>query len=401
MSKSNVIRNALLALALAGVAALLLFGILGVGRADGSGFSDVRYWRSGTSFWLQGGNPYDLAQLLPYATRLGYDGIANFAYPPTAFWMGLPLAGMTPLVAGWTWTLLNLAAVLGIVAGCTRLLVSLAGRPATVAEVALITAVMAGSPYTANVIWTGQTTLVISCALIWSWLFAYSGRSVLAGLLLAMASAKPQLAVFPALWLLLDRQWKTLFSAAVCGAALSVVPFMATGFDTIKLWLQATAAYMNEPTVVMLLSHNLNLASVAQAFHWPLSEQIGPVFMLAGAGVTALLYWRLRQHANAHAIAIGLLMPLSLLCLYGRDYDLAACGPLLAVGLIVSRRSAMHWVIAALLVVGLNVPHRVAEKIDPVYLVYWRPVLLLASILWVAAWACSREKSPEPTFVAR
>ncbi|MEO6187103.1 MAG: glycosyltransferase family 87 protein, partial [Steroidobacteraceae bacterium] len=284
----------------------------------------------------------------------------------------------------------NLLALAGIIAGSSRLLASIAGRPCTVAEVALLVTVLAGSPYTANVIWTGQSTLVVSCALVWSWVLAYSGRSLLAGVFLALASAKPQLVLLPALWLLLDRRWKVLFSAAGTAAALSAIPVVTTGIATFTQWLQATTAYMNETTVVLLLSHNLNLASVAKAFAWPGSAQLGAVFMAAGVGFTLIFYRRLRLKPDAFVIALGVLVPLSLLSFYGRDYDLAACGPTLALAMYVSRRSKADMALGILLVGALNIPHRVVEKIEPTYLIYWRPVLLLATVIWLVSWTSSR-----------
>lgn len=393
-------RLTLIAGVLAASIAFVAFGIAGVGRSGSIPFADVRYWYVSANMWLQGGNPYDLAAFMEKATSLGIGRVGQFAYPPTAFWLGAPLQLLDLAQSEILWIAINLLALVAIFAGSLRMLDQL--RPGFRLDprrweiLAIVVICTLGSPYAINVVWTGQTTLLIAALLMWAWILSHEGSERTAGLLFAMATAKPQLAVLLGLWLLIDRRWTTLFSAAIASVLLMSVPLATLGPGIIIDWLGAMSGYMGEPAQAQELSHNLNLGSVAIGLGAPRGTYLSVAQATLGLlGVGALFAAHMRSRLPT-PVAFGILVPLSLLAFYGRDYDLAACAGLLVLGLHYSEGSRPRQALLVLALIALYIPHRLIEKIDSRWLIYWRPVVLLMVTVTLLTWVIRDSPKRQP-----
>ena len=390
MSPALILTGAALA-AMLGLALLLATGVLGVGRdlQVQEAFSDVKYWYVSAALWLAGGNPYDFAHLEERARANGIGSNTHYASPPTSFWFGAGLQLLSYDGARWAWTAVNLLALVAIFFGVLRMVRVL--RPdfewsrATAPTLLMLVAIVIGTPYAANVVWVGQTTLVVTALLIWSWILIHEGHEFAGGLLFALGAIKPQISLLLGLWLLLDGRWRALATAAVASLLLSAVPFWADGLRIIPMWLGEMSAYVNEPAQ-RALAYNINLRSALEGFGAGRGSWLQIPMWLLCAGLVYLLWRGYRKYGFAWPVSFALLVPISLLTLRGRDYDGAACMGLVAVGIHVSAgRPARQLLLLALLAL-FCLPLRIVELTGVEWLRYWRPVVLLAITLLVFRW---------------
>ena len=155
-----------------------------------------------------------------------------------------------------------------------------------------------------------QLALLVSCLISGAALLLVSGRLFLAGVLLALATAKPQLAVLPiawlALWALSDwRHRRSLVTgfAATLTALLLVSEYLLPGWlirypDA----LRAYAGYTGATTFLDVFFFHFS--------SWPISVSL---FLIA-----ASFCWRARREpatSCAFAIALGFVMTLTVLIL--------------------------------------------------------------------------------------
>jgi hypothetical protein len=165
---------------------------------------------------------YDEAFMKPAQHDLVGDstvGYLAFMYPPTYLLLVSPLALVPYFPAMALWLLVPLMFLLFAM-----------GRHIDIPPVTLLLAVTA--PAIAQALFAGQNGLLFA-ALLAGGLLLHDRRPILAGILLGLATAKPQLAVllFPAL--IFGRQWTVLLSAA---AILAIMIIMSTVLFGPDIW---------------------------------------------------------------------------------------------------------------------------------------------------------------------
>ncbi len=368
------------------VFAMIAFGLLGIGRG-GEAFADVRYWYVAAKAWLAGLNPYDHNVFQTLATESGLGDLMPFAYPPQSFAIGIYLAAFPFKISQLVWTITNVIAVILLSFFGVQLLKS--RETNTEVECSrlarwIIPAIIIGNPFTAHVLWTGQTAMVICVVLIGSWQLAYNGKPLLSGVLLGFASIKPQLSVLVILWLFLEGHWRTLLTAGISMLAFSAVPILVVSPSKIlSEWGNAMKAYQLDPAIASGLSYNTNLKSLLNGLGLNLPPLSLLFFMLVAIVITFVI-WKMWRGGKLHRNDIlGILLGLSLLLFFGRDYDIVVLVPIL---------SAMWWHVrnhpgsqlaSLALMTTLFIPHRIMEKIEVPFLLYWRIVILMIFVLWL------------------
>lgn len=190
----------------------------GAGTDEGfvAGHDFVAFYTA--SLTVLGGNGamvYDEAFMKPAQHDLIGDskvGFLPFVYPPTYLLLVSPLALVPYFSALALWLFVPLL----------FLLVTM-GRRIDIPPVALLLAVTA--PAVGQALFAGQNGLLFA-ALLTGGLLLHDRRPALAGILLGLATAKPQLAVllFPAL--IFGRQWIVLLGAAATLAAMIILSTM-------------------------------------------------------------------------------------------------------------------------------------------------------------------------------
>jgi hypothetical protein len=214
------------------LAALLLTSHGGVDRNGfllGSDF--VSFWTVGHMLQL-GADPYDgaahiMAQRAFFASDTGYTA---FFYPPSflPFCRPLGLLGYFPALAVWL-VGTGLVYLAGVRAWWRE-----AGRPAPLWLLFL------AFPAVPIVITHGQTAFLVAGLLGLGALLVPS-RPIVAGVLLGLATIKPQFGVLLPLVLLLTRQWKVIAAAVLTALVLAACSALAFGSDVWPAWLAASA----------------------------------------------------------------------------------------------------------------------------------------------------------------
>lgn len=154
-------------------------------------------------------------------TTVGY---LAFMYPPTYLLLVSPLALVPYFPALALWQLIPLL-----------FLLLMMGRRIDIPPVSLLLAITA--PAVAQVLFAGQNGLLFA-ALLAGGLLLQDRKPLLAGILLGVATAKPQLAILLLPALIFGRQWIVLLGAAGTLVAMIVVSAVFFGLET---WSAYTA----------------------------------------------------------------------------------------------------------------------------------------------------------------
>jgi len=208
--------------------------VVGVGRPKiaKDDPSDNLYFYTAGLCWKQGRSPYDAKILMGSGRGITDIKDSGIAYPPQSSSLFVLLALFSPSGGGAVWTLLNLASLAALAWLCAVPF----RRPPAAPDAEpwidprwLIAALVVGNPFPSHVLWKGGSSLVAAALLAGAWACAERDRWKLGGLLLGLATFKPQLALLPILWLLLERRWKILAAGFVAALLFSLPAFRANG----------------------------------------------------------------------------------------------------------------------------------------------------------------------------
>ncbi|KQM17468.1 glycosyltransferase family 87 protein [Novosphingobium sp. Leaf2] len=298
------------------VAMLVVLVATSRGGVDSNGFllgSDfISFWTSGRMLH-HGGNPYDAAahissQRAYFASDTGYTA---FFYPPSFLPLCWPLGALPYFPALAAWLLVTGAVYYGAVSAWWR-----EARPGVPRGL-----LFAAFPAVPIVITHGQTAFLVA-GLLGLGSALVRSRPVLAGLLLGLATIKPQMGLLLPLVLLVTGEWKTIAAAALSAFALGLVSAAWFGPGTWADWLDASAraqqamasgavgyAKMVSPfAAARLLGAGISVAYVFQA-----------IVALAAA---ALLILAARRRGWTLGMAAAMLAATPLATPFVLDYDL-------------------------------------------------------------------------------
>lgn len=234
----------------AAVAALAVFGVVGVGRGDSPRQADLDYFWVAGQLWAGGQTPYVPETFTAEMQRIGRRTEQTvLTYPPQFAPLSMLLAAFPLPLARWLMVGLGLAA-LGALAWLAVLLVNDAepspatGLPATRW---LLPALVLGSPFAAHLVWIGQVTPLAAALVVGGWVAVRHGHDVWGGLLLGLATFKPHFVLLPLLWLLLERRLKVLAVAAGASAACAAPGLGLTDpLGVLGQWLRAVPTYQGD-----------------------------------------------------------------------------------------------------------------------------------------------------------
>jgi len=177
-------------------------------------------WFYGKAAWTADpGRFYDQASFMAWVRSLVPQDIFDrvWSYPPQFLLFAAPFGLMPYPVALATWTLLGMLA----------LYLAVPAKASPAAKLAIMC-----SPATIFCLVAGQVSLFMAAALIVS-LRLMDRRPWRAGLLLAVLTIKPQVALVIPVYLVLSRRWRVLAGAALGGIALVAVTAAIYG---IHIW---------------------------------------------------------------------------------------------------------------------------------------------------------------------
>ncbi len=357
---------------LAAILALLLFGIVGVGREGVFNFDGSVLYAAGVT-WLAHGNPYDHAQLAAAVKDVPGVGMETlgFFYPPQAAAICLTLGLFPYRIAESLWLLANLTAIAVIVWTVARVGVERGWKASVPAALAI------GNPFTLHVVWMGQTSLVAFAATAAAWSLSNRGKWLGAGICLGLASFKPQMSIAVVLWFLLDRNWRALAVAAATAAAMAVIPLLQQGgaFGALAAWYDGLHAGYGLPFNLPNFSHKVGLQSLIFAIG---GVSVPSVILTSLCVVLTIMLWLYRRRFDS-VTTLALLMIVTVTCsVYLHDYDYVALVPAYAALWRIAQRDPSGMALGVVLLGLLFVPQRIIRATDITPLYQWRSLVVIA-----------------------
>lgn len=314
--------------ALVGLAAFSAVVFFGFGKPPGTWMSDFVWFFAGGECFEAGSHMYSQECVAPIVEATGWgEVVGGLSYPPQ-FAPFATIMSAAPIAEGkWIFFLAQ------ILAACAVLWLVLATEKSTrkpgdvrpLSHYWAVLLVLGASGILAS-IWLGQVTLLIA-PLFWL-IFGLlrNDRFVLAGLILAVISIKPQLAALLFFWLLLHGRWKELASASVWALLLSSIAFARLGpVDTVLAWIDNLGSYQD---------YSMNTLGSGQIMGLPSLFAVGgfefPLWAATMAGAVMLIILRLRGNIDPFGpMALATILSLQML-VFSRSYDIALLAPAVA-----------------------------------------------------------------------
>lgn len=223
---------------------------------------DVSVFRAGAKALLHGSNPYLAQNVVAFSDGAELASIPYFVYAPFFALLIAPLALVPPEIATRIWFVFNLACLLTAAILSLRLTDWLP-EPKRLALLALAVAIY---PPTRTLLVIGQSSGLMLLLLVLAVRLIRSGRPVLGGISLALATFKPHLLLIP-LFLALRRQWKALAAVAATLAILSL-PFVSLADDWVRALVETRSVNLGYGCVdfssLNMLLRCLSVGSIGQ-----------------------------------------------------------------------------------------------------------------------------------------
>ena len=361
---------------------VVALGILGVGHGGPSSTNlDMRWLYLAGLYWHRGISAYAPTFSGPVDPWLS-EAVAryDFAYPPQVAPLCLLLAACSPACARALMTAINTGAAVVLAAFSVRLAREPERRDALASRadsVWLVPALILGNPATAFVIWAGQTTLIVTAALVLGWYYSRQGRWLVGGLLLAVSTVKPQLSLLAMLWLALERRWLVLGAVGIGIVTLAAVPMAVSGpLDVFSEWAAAMRAYVSGPYNVLGSRMVFGLRNLLYAAGIDAPNLLPVPIVLCG------ILWHFRSSV-ADEDLLPILVSLALLFGFAHSYDIAALAPLVPAFWrhVHTRPAASLCALGSMLIVTF--PNSLLEPYASQWLFHVRVLALSAVLCWL------------------
>lgn len=360
---SKFIRFASISALAVSILALILFGIVGLGRSGGhQNFAfDFRVMYDAGLQWRLGNNPY-----------LNDNPATPFAYPPNTSILFIPFSFLTFDIARYGMLILNLASIANIIVVTFRA-IKIQVKDKSQMKYLLAASFIIGNPFTMHSVYQGQTTLIVLAFLMWAWDLSSTENYIFAGICLGIASLKPQISILIFLWFLLQRCWQVLAVSAVTLSVMSSYAFLVQGpIGSTRSWLQdGIGGYLNSGANNSGFQHVVGIQSLLASadFDAPSLKWLGFVLVIC--------LWKFQKKLN-YSDLLGIILGISLTFVYGHDSDYVCLIPLLASLMIFSERRASIWLWLSLIVFLLIIPQRLVRLLDFSVINHWRTLVVIA-----------------------
>jgi hypothetical protein len=375
------------------ILALLAFGIVGIRRS--ASFNergpDLGYFYVAGKCLLHGQSPYDPVSF--GTENHGFGDVRNegYFYPPQFGALCVALAVLPYIGAKIVLLVLNVLFLLLLVRVCAEPPKTPwdPGVPDPAPEARwLIPAIILGNPFTSHVLWMGQTTLIAIASIAGGWVLAHRGRTVPAGLLIGISTIKPQYALIPCLWLLLEGRWKVLLTGVATALILSVPVMIVAGpVGGFVQWTGALGRYDRIEFNAVGFPHLFSAQNFLASMGIP-APSLAPLGVVAAAAL-----WVLRSRV-VPADLLAFLVAIPLVSGYSHDYDLAALALVVPVFWRHLRGREGPAILAIVLMLILFIPQRLFEPLGNRLLLQFRYPLVLGLLGWLLALSVAQAAVP-------
>lgn len=375
----------------AALAALLVFGVAGIGRGGSPRQADLDYFWAAGRLWAAGQNPYVPEAFTAEMQRIGRQTEGTvLTYPPQFAPLSMLLGAFSLPVARWLMVGLGLAAFGALAWLAVRLVNDAAPSSATGLPATrwLLPALVLGSPFAAHLVWIGQVTPLAVALLVGGWVAVRRGQDVWGGLLLGLATFKPHFVLLPLLWLLLERRFRALAVAAGTSAACAAPGLgFADPLGVLGLWLRAVPTYQADAANHLGGEYMVGIPSGLAALGVPMP----PLWALPLLGVLLTVgLWLGRRRLDLDDVLAWLVL-VQCLGVWVHSNDLVLLVPLAAA---LWRRLAGRpglWLSGIAGLSALYFPQRIVRLAGSPLLHHWRTL-----IVGLAAIALARLSRQEP-----
>jgi hypothetical protein len=364
---------------------IISFGFIGIGRADV--FSkDFAYLYAAGQVWLAGGSPYIFELFHETANKTAaLNPATNFAYVPTIALPSLLLSLLPLATAKIIMGIINIAALISL---CWVSL-NAAFRDQDISwlspQTFLLSAIIIGNPLTSHVIWMGQTTLIVTAAICLAFIWSGQGKTILAGIMLSIASIKPQLSLLFFLWILFEQQYKVIGVGIIASVIVSIPAILSSGLSLPLEWLNALEGYKDSAHSIMTFRHVFGLRSLLSDFGIILPSLLPVALICVG-----LIFWKRSLFYRIDVLPLLLITTLALI--YAHDYDVAAFFVISGSLWWFLSNKPIQGVIALAMLAYLCIPQRLALHFLPDIGHYREPIFFILSawLLWMMIQQSSR-----------
>jgi hypothetical protein len=389
-----------IALVAAATAWLLACGVFGVGRS-GEPLGDFSVCYAAGQCCRDGINMYDTsaysAKLAAVLGERHRETEIGFGYAPQFAIVARGFAALSYSNAKRLVQILEIAGILCIgLVSALWVRHPLVPRTMRYADLGpwLVAAIVIASPFAAHNVWMGQTTGWTCALALAGWYLAERGKVILGGMLLGMATIKPNMLILPFFWLLLERRWRTLLTASGTALLMGAYAFVQIGFlASFRGWLAAMSGYQTAAVNALGFRHVVGLPSALVAAGLP------PVFNAAGwlaltlLGVT--IVWHYRRGLCPDDI-LGLLMLAALGFVLAHDYELLYLAPALTAAWLHAENDKKRMAVLAVGVILMYIPQRIVTHISWPLLSHWRTlVVVIAFFLLLRLGFSGKKESAE------
>lgn len=357
------------------IIAAITLGIVGYGQTN------PRLYDLNTFFYpvgkklLNGFNPYA-------------DG---FAYPPHSAFIFMLLSVTDLQTSKILFLILNIFCIAVLVYLCIRLynLYNLSNNIQFFLfdfKSSLLISMIIGNVFIINILWLGQTSLLISTALLASFYFYVRSCEIKSGIFLAVALIKPQLAYTFLLWLLLEKKWKTLAASIVTTVILGIVPIYDRGIITAVLdWIN-TLPNTIQANYKILFKYMFGLQPLLLDFGIRISTPI----VFTCAIILVILIHQFYKGINKFKL-FGMLTIIGLLLGHVCQYDLFILVFILPYYLInIQNKDFNKIILLCLTYIIINFPRKLLLLSDYRILHHHREIILIVMLFFLL----SREEQP-------
>ena len=383
LNRSNLVGVVLLVVSLI---SLVSFGILGVGRSGagnyfiGGNFDGAYFYAAGRA-WFNGDNPYNYNELIQTVINLRSEGVPQpggyifqgpFSYPPHSVFLFLVLGLLSYGEFKVIWLLLNLAAILAIVMMTIYANNRFREQKLGIFSNFLIASIIIGNPFTTHVVYMGQTALIVFATLYAAWILSLQSKWSWAGICLGVASIKPQICLFFVIWLILQRSWKLLATAAVTTLVMSLYLLQTQGvISTFQAWYQSLQSY----TMANKVSNPIETLLASKGF-----PSLSFIAIFLGL-IIVISLWFYRHKLKKEDI-FSILMAITACFGYVHDYNYIILIPTLTTLIAYSKQYPKVSYYTIFLAILLFTPKRLIMLSNVSLLTHWRsPVILCLLVL--------------------
>lgn len=262
-------------------------------------------------------------------------------------------------------------------------------------EILIIPIILLSLPSAGELVWLGQFSFLLMTCALYSWLLYQRENYILCGILLGIASCKPQYILLISLWLLLEKKWLSLLIAAITAFFLSLYSFWLLGgiLPTLDSWLNALSSYQDNPVNALGNKEVVGIPSLLVGTGLDLDSTF---IWIIVAGILTILVWTNRFRFS-RSDYLGIIFSIHSLLIYIKTSEIVLwMATFLSAFLIYAWRDRKLFLVSCPAIALLYLPRRFVSLLDIPFLLHWRTFCIFFLFLILIIQASKSKVVPNP-----